>query len=156
MKGYMVFKKVPKVKVSRIAEMPEIYRTKPKKNKKIKAQQDMTIPPEQKFETEHNNLSRLLYARLYFLNKGKYKQYKQAKIMYADYAVKNYEAVKTLPKEKVPTISVWGLSPLIPFYAIRYARILITDIFRKKTPAEKQLAKLAKEEISKRKPSKMV
>ena len=76
--------------------------------------------------------------------------------MYADYAVKNYEAVKTLPKEKVPTISVWGLSPLIPFYAIRYARILITDIFRKKTPAEKQLAKLAKEEISKRKPSKMV
>ena len=142
-------KKIPKV--SRIYELPVVHkkRNAVKKYKKLEEIKDylpvIMSKPNNKYEKEHENLSKLIYSKLYFLNKGSYKNYKKAKIFYAEYAAKNYEAVKTLPKEKIPSISIWGLSPLLPFYLIRYARIQITDLFRKKTPAEKELARLAKE-----------
>ena len=145
-------KKIPKV--SRIYDLPVVKKTKHKKSK-IKEIENLLpvqmIMPKKGFEEEHKNLSLLLYQKLYYLNKGNYKKYKQAQKMYAEYAVKNYEAVKTLPKEKIPQITILGFSPLLPFYAIRYARIFITDLFRKKTPAEKELLRLAKERSAKKK-----
>ena len=148
-------KKIPKV--SRIYELPVVHKKRKAVKKYIKLEEIkdylpvIMSKPKNNFEKEHDNLSKLIYAKLYFLNKGSYKKYKAAKIMYAEYAVKNYEAVKTLPKEKIPEVSIWGFSPLLPFYAIRYARILITDLFRKKTPAEKELIRLTKgEKINKK------
>lgn len=136
--------KIPKV--SRIAPIPQIS----KRAKKIKKAKSGTllgkVLNEKQMEEKHKILSQLLFARLYFIKKGSYKNYRQAKIKYAEYAAENYDAVKTLPKNKVPTMSMHHLSPLMPFYAIRTARILITDMFRKKTPAELKLAQLTKEE----------
>ena len=139
-------KKIPKV--SRIAEIPQIYKkTKVKRKTKKDFTKVLTNNVKSNFDDKHDILIRLIYAKLYYLNKGSYKNYKKAKILYAEYASKNYEAVKTLPKEKIPQVSIWGFSPLLPFYAIRYARILITDMFRKKTSAEKELMRLTKENI---------
>lgn len=91
------------------------------------------------------DMAKLLAAKqLYWMLKGSYKNYKKAKIEYAEFAVKHYDDIKTLTKNDMPRATIHPLSPLMPLYAIRTARILITDMFRKKTPAELKLKELFK------------
>ena len=85
----------------------------------------------------------MLANQTYWMLKGNYKQFKQARINYAEFAVKHYDEIKTLRKEDMPQASIHLLSPFLPFYAIRFARIFLTDMFRKKTPAEIKLKELA-------------
>ena len=142
--------KIPKV--SRIYPIPTHKKTKIKKTHKT--QPRIETPKEQfppllflrniKNPTAADIAKDISFRQLYWLNKGNYKEYKQAKIDYAEFALNHYDEIKHLTKKDMPSINIHPLSPLLPFYAIRFARIFITDMFRKKTPAEMKLIELKK------------
>jgi len=138
-------------KILRITPIPKAKRTKIKNTVNAQPKIDTTqqLPPliflpNIKNPTATDVAKDIVYRQLYWMNKGNYKGYKQAKIDYAEFAVKNYDKIKNLTKKDMPKLQIHPLSPLMPFYAIRFARILITDMFRKKTPAELKLIELAK------------
>ena len=131
---YPIPQKIRKTKRVNSAETPLIQKTDTAQLKFLKD----GVKPKTKEQ------AKLLVAQqLYWMLKGNYKNYKHAKIAYAEFAVKHYDEVKKLSKKDMPSASIHPLSPLMPFYAIRTARILITDMFRKKSPAEIKLKELA-------------
>lgn len=141
-------------KVSRIYPIPKAKKTKTKKphntQPKIGTPQEQ-FPPlvfirNVQHPTAVDVAKDISLRQLYWLNKGNYKGYKQAKIDYAVFAVKHYDEIKHLTKKDMPSVHIPLLSPFLPFYAIRYARILIMDMLRTKTPAERKLIELVKAE----------
>ena len=86
---------------------------------------------------------KLLFNKIVYALNGNYKVYKKSSIEYANFALNNYEKVKNIHP---PKASISLFSPLLPFYAFRILRTHITDLFRKKTPAEKTLRQLVKAE----------
>lgn len=97
--------------------------------------------PELKYSDTQKKAINLLTQKLVHSLNGNYKGYKQATIDYANLAVKNFDEVKSIKSPKA-TISIF--SPLLPLYAFRITKVIIRDIFRKKTNAEKTLKQLAK------------
>lgn len=75
---------------------------------------------------------------------GDYTTFKTLHKEYADFGVKNFELLKSInfPEVSVPMFSREGLNMM---------KIMIKDMFRKKTPEEKLLIKLFKEERLKKK-----
>lgn len=69
---------------------------------------------------------------------GKYKSYKKSIKEYAEFAVKNKELLEQMPKTSVNNI------PLFSKTGMRMLKIMILNIFRKKSPAEKELAEYSK------------
>ena len=83
----------------------------------------------------------ILLKKMISTIKGNYKGYRQATIEHANLAVNNFDKMKNV---KPPKFSISIFSPLLPFYFLRFLRIHVTDLFRKKTPAEKALKKMIK------------
>ena len=142
-------------KVSRITPIPIVKRrTKIRKTNNAQPKIEMRqqqLPPlvfirNVQHPTAVDVAKDITLRKLYWLNKGNYKGYKQAQIDYAEFAVNHFDEIKHLTKKDMPSVNIPLLSPFLPFYAIRYARILITDMFRAKTPAEIMLKELAKAE----------
>lgn len=75
---------------------------------------------------------------------GDYKLYKIMRQQYTDYGVKHFGLLKHInfPKIQIPVFSREGLNVL---------KIAVRDMFRKKTPNEKELARLFKQEKLRRK-----
>ena len=96
------------------------------------------VPKVQKLTFEQTAQQVLLKRMVYTLN-GNYKGYRQATIEYAELASKNFDKLKNVkpPKATIPFI-------VAPFYILRYIRIHLMDLFRKKTPAEKAWKNLVK------------
>ena len=76
---------------------------------------------------------------------GNYKEYKSTRKEYAKLAVQDFDAIKKLPHK--PKISV----PLFSKIGMNMIYIGLRDMFRIKTPEEKLLKRMGKEELIKRK-----
>lgn len=75
---------------------------------------------------------------------GNYKHFKEASKKYASAAVKDFEAVKNTP---APSIK----APLFSEIGFNMFKVWFLNLFRIKTPDEKLLKKMAKEELIKQK-----
>lgn len=76
---------------------------------------------------------------------GNYKDYKNAKKAYAELAKDNFELSMQAKGPKVDRI------PLFSKTGLRIFKIMLLDMFRIKTPAEKEFSKLVKLEKAKQK-----
>lgn len=74
---------------------------------------------------------------------GNYKNFKQASKDFASLAVKNFEIVQKLPMPKVTV-------PLFSKMGMNMAKVWFLNLFRKKTPAEKEFKRLAQEDFIRR------
>ncbi len=95
-------------KVSRIAPIPKAQRkTKIRKNNSAQPKIEM---PQQQFPplvflrnvqnpTAADVAKDIAFRQLYWLNKGNYKGYKQARIDYAEFALKQYDEIKHLTSQ---------------------------------------------------------
>jgi len=94
--------------------------------------------------TELNRVRELRTSMMIDAALGHHKNFKTASKEYASLAVRDFDTVKKLPAQKisVPLFSKAGMNML-------YVRIC--ELFRIKTPDEKLLRKMGKEELTKRK-----
>lgn len=100
------------------------------------------IPQSTKLTQE---LSRLKSDKIYAAVLGDYKGFKEASKAYAEIAKDNFELAKNAPAPQVKNVSLFSK------VGMRILKIAFLDMFRVKTPAEKELNKIAKLEKAKNK-----
>ncbi len=139
----MSLNKFPTIKVSRIYPCSYKY-NKTKVKKKSRSQyyikNAVINQPEDILKKQGQAI---LNNKVIYLFNGNYKGYKESSKQLAEFAVKNFETMKTLSS---PKITFHLLNPFNVFYWARMARVLIMDAFRTKTPAEIQYRMLGKAE----------
>ncbi len=86
-----------------------------------------------------NKISQLRTELMYSAAMGNYKGFKKANIEYAKMAVDNFELAK---QAQSPNIK----APLFSKVGMRMAKVWFLNLFRIKSPEEKQLKTLAKQE----------
>ena len=95
----------------------------------------MKITPT-KMSPIEQKISQLRTNMTYSAAMGDYNGFKEASKAYAKEAIKNFGVLK---KIKSPQIT----APLFSKIGFNIMKVMVLNFFRKKTPAEKQLAKLA-------------
>ena len=77
-------------------------------------------------------------SMMYSFMTGNYKEYREASKEYAKIGVKHFDELCTLPKNNV-SVSLFSK------VGMRMLKVYILNLFSKKTPEEKEFAKLASE-----------
>ena len=93
-------------------------------------------------ESEKATAKRLMQLRdeqMLSAIKGNYKNFRQSSIEYAKEALDNYDITQKLPKQ--PRISV----PIFSKTGMKLLKVWILNMFRVKTPAEKELHNIAEQ-----------